>query len=81
MAKRNPATNPLIGHALAFEGAAYTPEGRLSREDRAWIGTAGQGHAKCECGALSPQAGGRKYRRDWHVQHKTEIRTALTKES
>ena len=71
---RNPATFPLTGHALANEGAAFTAEGYYARADRSWIGTAGQGHGKCECGAISPEAGGRKYRRAWHVEHKTAIR-------
>lgn len=74
MATRDPATFPLPGHALAYDGAALTPEGNLVHADRLWIGTAGQGHAKCECGAISPDSGGRKYRRAWHVEHKTEIR-------
>ena len=71
---RNPATLPLTGHRLLHEGAAYTPDGDLARADRSWIGTAGQGHAKCQCGAISPEVGGRKYRRAWHVEHKTTIR-------
>lgn len=74
MATRDPATFPLPGHALAREGAAYTAEGEYARGTDYWIVTAGQGHGKCECGALSPEVGGRKYRRNWHVEHKTAIR-------
>lgn len=74
MATRDPATLPLPGHALAGEGAAYTPEGEASYPDSHWYVTGGQGHAKCECGAISPDSGGRKYRRAWHVEHKTAIR-------
>ena len=71
---RDPATLPIAGHALANEGAAYTAEGEYARTDRYWIVTAGQGYGKCECGAISPKAGGRKYRREWHRQHKAEVR-------
>lgn len=74
MATRDPATFPLPGHKLAHEGAAYAVEGVLAHADPLWIGTAGQGHAKCECGAISPDSGGRKYRRAWHIEHKTTIR-------
>lgn len=74
MATRDPATFPLPGHKLAHGGAAYTPEGDLANPDPYWIGTNGQGHGKCECGAISPDSGGRKYRRAWHVEHKNEIR-------
>lgn len=71
---RNPATFPLPGHALAYEGAAFTAGGDRIHPSQFWIGTAGQGHGKCECGAISPKAGGRKYRRAWHLEHKTTIR-------
>ena len=71
---RDPATLPIAGHAIAHEGAAFTAEGEYARADRSWIGTAGQGYAKCECGAMSPEIGGRKYRREWHRQHKAEVR-------
>ena len=71
---RNPETLPLPGHALASEGAAFTAEGEYIHPKHLWIGTAGQGHGKCECGAMSPEVGGRKYRREWHRQHKAEVR-------
>lgn len=71
---RNPATFPLPGHALAYKGAALTPGGDPIHPSQFWTGTGGQGHAKCECGAISPEVGGRKYRRAWHVEHKTAIR-------
>ena len=74
MATRDPATFPLAGHALANEGAAFTAEGDYAFGHHLWIGTAGQGHGKCECGAISPEVGGRKYRRAWHLEHKTTIR-------
>ena len=77
MAERNPTTFPLAGHALAGEGAAYTAEGDYARTDGFWIVTAGQGHGKCECGAISPETGGRKYRREWHRQHKTAVREQM----
>lgn len=76
MAERNPTTFPLAGHALAGEGAAYTAKGDYAFGHHLWIGTSGQGHGKCECGAISPETGGRKYRREWHRQHKDEVRQA-----
>lgn len=65
---------PLTGHALVREGAAHTSEGDLIRPSDYWLSTGGQGHGKCECGAISTKSGGRKYRREWHRQHKAEIR-------
>ena len=74
MAERNPATLPIDGHALAYEGEAHTSEGAPIRPDPFWPSTGGQGYGKCECGAMSPEIGGRKYRREWHRQHKAEVR-------
>lgn len=68
------ATAPVKGHAIVKEGQAYNADGSNIHYD-GW-GTAGQGHGKCECGAVSPGSGGRKYRREWHRQHKVEVREA-----
>ena len=58
----------------ADEGGAHTSGGDPIHPSQFWTSTGGQGHGKCECGALSPNSGGRKYRRVWHVEHKTAIR-------
>ena len=63
---------PLAGHALVHEGRAHYADGSVV--DGHGQGTSGQGHGKCQCGAISPKSGGRKYRRDWHAGHKTEVR-------
>ena len=76
MSERNPTTFPLAGHALVSKGDAHTAEGDYAFDHHLWIRTSGQGYGKCECGVFSPEVDGRTYRREWHRQHKDEVRQA-----
>ena len=62
------------GHSLWYEGAPFSEKGVLGgRTYLGSISTAGVGHAKCECGALSTQLQSGRDRRAWHSMHKAEV--------
>ena len=60
--------NRLEGHGLQGEGAAFSAPGV-----RVWHGN-GPGMALCECGAYSPVIKSRAQRKQWHRDHKDDIR-------
>ena len=65
-------SKPLKGHSLL--DAKYANDGMT------WFFGRGSGHAKCSCGAVSPLPySTRRGFRDWHRQHKDEIRANLNK--
>lgn len=65
----------LPGHELLWEGAAYVRRGTqfVTGPER---GTRGVGYGKCSCGALSPELASGNQRKQWHRDHKNEIRTS-----
>lgn len=56
------------GHTLRYEGNAYNPNGQMKYRFNDPVG-----HAKCSCGALSPELPSRAARKRWHKQHKAEV--------
>lgn len=60
------------GHALSFEGAAFDDD----RRRVLWNTTAGEGHAICTCGEMSPVFPSAAKRKAWHRDHKDEVRWA-----
>jgi hypothetical protein len=58
----------LSGHGLRHEGAAFIGAGIRSRD------FAGPGMALCECGRYSPVIKNRAQRKQWHKDHKDDIR-------
>jgi hypothetical protein len=58
----------LSGHGLRHEGAAYS-EPRVRSNDQS-----GPGMALCECGTYSPVIKNRARRKQWHADHKDDIR-------
>lgn len=70
--KQNPkhAYTGVPGHGLQNEGAAFLPD-----RTRAWA-VGGPGHGLCSCGELSPEFTSNYKRKNWHRQHKTEVRGA-----
>lgn len=75
MANKQTTPNPPIkGHALAGQGAPHDAQGHRI-PGKSWYGSvAGPGHAKCQCGAISPHLSGPSKRRDWHREHKSALR-------
>lgn len=59
----------LRGHGLRAEGAAFTAAGLRRYPGRG----GGPGHAKCACGARSPELPSQGARQRWHRDHKLAI--------
>jgi hypothetical protein len=70
----NENENPirLKGHNLIGEGAPFNEFG--ARKGTSWVRTSGVGRAKCSCGALSDELDSANKRKQWHRDHKAEIR-------
>jgi hypothetical protein len=62
----------LAGHGLRYEGAAFSMPGQRARNE------SGPGMALCECGTYSPQIKNRAQRKQWHKDHKDDIRQGGT---
>ena len=59
--------NLLKGHTLLWEGAAHDDRGlRVYRSTK--------GHGKCSCGDLSEPLDSTNQRKQWHRDHKANIR-------
>lgn len=59
-------TNRLPGHELPNEGRLQTPYGPRNHA----------GQARCTCGAASPVLPNTAARKQWHREHKDQIRAA-----
>lgn len=66
---------PLLvpGHTLAYEGAAHDDKGHVESRG-GYVFRGGSGRAKCSCGELSPVMTSAAQRRQWHRDHKNDIR-------
>lgn len=62
-------SNRLSGHTLYKEGWPCDSQGQPLR-----IKWEGIGKAKCSCGELSPVLDSDRQRRQWHRDHKNQIR-------
>jgi hypothetical protein len=62
------SANRLAGHGLVAEGAAFASVGV-----RSYWGS-DPGMALCECGTYSPRIKNRAQRKQWHRDHKDDIR-------
>lgn len=62
----------LSGHGLRHEGAAFLAPKLRARDQ------AGPGMALCECGTYSPIIKNRAQRKQWHKDHKDDIRSGGT---
>lgn len=74
-----PATSARVpGHTLVAEGAAF--DERKQRKDfgHRFYTTDGPGRALCSCGDLSDELPSRRYRREWHREHKAAVLSAST---
>lgn len=58
----------LAGHSLRYEGAAFMGPKMRARD------ASGPGMALCECGTYSPLIKNRAQRKQWHKDHKDDIR-------
>lgn len=58
----------VIGHTLAFEGAAHDEHGT-----RLHIHTGDTGRGKCSCGTLSEVLPSGTARKAWHRAHKDDV--------
>jgi hypothetical protein len=58
----------LKGHALIGEGAPHKADGSRGYVDWPFA------HGKCSCGALSPLTSSVALRKQWHREHKQQIR-------
>ena len=67
----SPKNTRLAGHELDGEGAAHDKRGI-----RIYRGTGGWGFAICSCGAKSEYLTSGNARKQWHRNHKQEIREA-----
>lgn len=61
----------VIGHTLAFEGAAHDEHG-----NRLHLHTGNAGRGKCSCGELSDVLASGTARRAWHRKHKDDVAKA-----
>jgi len=61
-----PTPNRLVGHELWSEGKA------IESRDRYYDVREGRG--KCSCGALSPVLPSKTKRKQWHRDHKADLR-------
>jgi len=59
----------LSGHGLRSEGKPFSADGKRLTTWGAQVG-----HAKCECGELSPVLNSNAARKHWHWQHKEDHR-------
>ena len=72
--------NRLTGHVLQAEGAPFqvvvrTETGKpIVERVGSWITTSGTGRGYCSCGATSDVVDTTTKRRQWHRDHKTQIR-------
>jgi len=71
----------LRGHELYSEGAAFGPPSLDARGGRTYWGrtnplggTGGVGRGVCSCGSASPVLDSGTKRKQWHREHKAEIR-------
>ena len=63
------------GHALLWGGGAFTKDGKAAPPGEPFTPTIG--YAMCECREMSPEPlSGNEARREWHRQHKAEVREA-----
>ena len=60
----------LKGHSLRFEGQALYGGPNMGCP----TGKNGRGQGRCSCGEWSPVLGSSYQRKQWHRQHKDEIR-------
>jgi hypothetical protein len=61
------------GHTLANEGAAFDNDGNRITFGHRILGSSGEGHPKCSCGALGPWLDSGRQRRVWHRLHKQHV--------
>lgn len=66
----------LRGHGLQAEGAPHDEDGdRIHGSGSRFLGSSGEGRAKCACGELSEVLASAAERRRWHNAHKDEVRS------
>lgn len=72
------ANTRLSGHELIWEGAPHEKRanGTFSRRGPSWSGVGGTGHGVCTCGASSGELASGAARKQWHREHKQQIREA-----
>lgn len=68
----SPSTSVRVpGHTLIAEGSAH--DANSKRITGRWSTTDGPGRGLCSCGALSDEKPSRRWRRDWHREHKAQV--------
>lgn len=58
------------GHTLRNEGAPHDERGKRLNLYVFNLGTGGEGHGLCSCGAVSPLLPSASTRKAWHRRHK-----------